>query len=266
MATLPGMTRLALAVEYEGSDFLGWQRCSHGATVQSEVEEALSFVAGQPVTVMAAGRTDSGVHGLDQLLHFDAPVERSPRSWLLGANSRLPRSIVVTWLGPVADDFHARFSARRRRYRYEILNRSVRPGLYARFQTWERLPLAAERMHEAAQALLGEHDFTSFRALSCSARRPFRSVHDVSVRRDGERVLIEIEANAFLHHMVRNIAGSLILVGRGERPPQWLGEVLAARRRDLAGPTAPARGLIFLGPRYPAGLGLPARFEDSSLA
>lgn len=260
------MTRLALAVEYEGSDFLGWQRCSHGPTVQAAVEDALSFVAGQPVTTMAAGRTDSGVHAQAQLLHFDAPVVRSMRSWVLGANTRLPRSVVVTWAGPVADDFHARFSARRRRYCYSILNRSVRPGLYHRFQTWERLPLSAQAMHEAAQALIGEHDFTSFRALSCTARRPVRSVQEVSVRREGELVQIQIEANAFLHHMVRNIAGSLILVGRGDRPVPWLGQVLAARRRDLAGPTAPAQGLLFLGPRYPAGLGLPAQFEDPALA
>lgn len=260
------MSRIALAVEYEGSDFLGWQRCSHGPTVQAVVEDALSFVAGQPVTTMAAGRTDSGVHGLAQLLHFDAPVTRTMRSWVLGANTRLPRSVVVTWAGPVAADFHARFSARRRRYRYEILNRAVRPGLYHRFQTWERLPLDTAAMHAAAQALLGEHDFTSFRALSCTARRPVRSVHEVTVRRDGERVLIDIEANAFLHHMVRNIAGSLILIGRGEKPVEWLGQVLAACRRDQAGPTAPAQGLTFLGPRYPPGNGLPPQFEDPSLA
>lgn len=255
------MSRLAVVVEYDGSDFLGWQRVSHGPTVQQTLEEALSFVANQSIEVMCAGRTDSGVHGLRQVAHFDTEVVRSERGWLLGTNSRLPTTIVLTWVGSVADEFHARFSARRRRYRYEILNRSMRPGLYARYQTWERLPLDAARMHEAAQALVGEHDFTSYRALSCNARRPFRRVHEVSVTRDGDRVVVEIEANAFLHHMVRNVVGTLLPVGRGEQPVHWPGEVLAARRRDLAGETAPARGLVFLGPRYPRGWGLPPELE-----
>ncbi|MBN8895849.1 MAG: tRNA pseudouridine(38-40) synthase TruA [Rhodanobacter sp.] len=249
--------RIALGIEYDGTDFFGWQRLTEGPSVQGAVEEALSKVAAHPVLVSCAGRTDAGVHGRCQVVHFDTDARRELRGWVLGACSNLPASVAVLWAQPVPDSFHARFSARSRRYRYHILNRPVRAALDARYVTWERLPLDAQRMHEAAQSLLGEHDFSAFRALSCQAPHPRRSVLEISVRREGEHVMLEIEANAFLHHMVRNIAGSLLLVGRGEQPVEWMAELLAGRDRQVAGPTAPASGLTFIGPRYEAHWGLP---------
>jgi tRNA pseudouridine38-40 synthase len=251
--------RIALGVEYDGTDFLGWQRLSHGATVQGAVEHALSRVAAQPVAVTCAGRTDAGVHGRCQVVHFDTAVERDLRGWVLGACSNLPTSVAVLWAQPVPDTFHARFSARSRRYRYTLLNRPVRAALDARYVTWERQPLDADAMHAAAQVLVGEHDFSAFRAVSCQAAHPRRCILAVSVCREGAQVVVEVEANAFLHHMVRNIVGSLLPVGRGERPVAWLGELLAGRDRTVAGPTAPSSGLVFIGPRYEAHWGLPAQ-------
>ena len=249
--------RVALGIEYDGTDFLGWQRLSHGPSVQAEVEAALSFVADHPVEVTCAGRTDSGVHARCQVVHFDSAAERDERAWVLGATTRLPRAIAVLWARRMPEDFHARFSARARRYRYVILNRAIRPALDARFVAWERAPLDAGAMHAAAQALLGEQDFSSFRAVSCQATHPRRCVLAISVRREGEQVILDVEANAFLHHMVRNIAGSLLEVGRGERPRAWIAELLAARDRNLAGVTAMPQGLTFEGPRYPAEWQLP---------
>ena len=253
--------RIALAVEYDGSGFFGWQRLSHGLTVQAALEQALSCVADERIDVVCSGRTDAGVHALNQVVHFDTGVTRSLRGWMLGTNTKLPLSVAVVWAGFVPDAFHARFSARRRRYRYQIMNRPVRPALLAHQLTWERAPLDADAMHTAAQALVGEHDFSAFRAQSCQARTPHRQVHTLAVRRDGDEVIIEIEANAFLHHMVRNIAGSLMMVGRGDKPADWVANVLAQRRRELAGPTAPPNGLLYLGPRYPRGFGLPPTLE-----
>lgn len=249
--------RIALGIEYDGTDFLGWQRLSHGASVQASLERALSFVAAEPITVTCAGRTDAGVHGRCQVVHFDTEVQRDMRAWVLGTCSNLPTSVAVLWAQLVPDDFHARFSARSRRYRYSILNRAVRPALDARYVTWERQPLDAERMHAAAQVLVGEHDFSAFRAISCQAAHARREVKRLSVRREGQQVIVDIEANAFLHHMVRNIVGSLLPVGRGEQPAAWVGELLAGRNREVAGPTAPSSGLTFLGPRYEAHWGLP---------
>jgi tRNA pseudouridine38-40 synthase len=249
--------RIALGVEYDGTDFLGWQRLTHGATVQGALERALSRVAAQPVEVACAGRTDAGVHGRCQVAHFDTEVERDLRGWVLGACSNLPASVAVLWAQVVPGDFHARFSARSRRYRYAILNRPVRAALDARYVTWERLPLDAAAMHAAAQALLGEHDFSAFRAVSCQAAHARRRVLDLAVRREGEQVVVDIEANAFLHHMVRNIVGSLLPVGRGQRPIGWPAELLAGGDREAAGPTAPASGLTFVGPRYETHWGLP---------
>lgn len=250
--------RIALGIEYDGTDFHGWQRLSHAPSVQAALEAALSFVAAHPVEVVCAGRTDAGVHAQCQVVHFESPAQRSARGWMLGANSRLPSSVGVRWTQAVADDFHARFSALSRRYRYTILNRSARPALDARYVAWERQELDAQAMHAAAQALIGEHDFSAFRTAACQARTPDRNVHALSVIRDGDRVLIEIQANAFLHHMVRNIVGSLLPVGRGEQPLDWPARLLAGRDRSVAGPTAAAAGLCFLAPRYPARFGLPA--------
>jgi tRNA pseudouridine38-40 synthase len=249
--------RIALGIEYDGTGFLGWQRLSHGATVQGALEQALSSVAAHPVDVTCAGRTDAGVHGVCQVVHFDTEAQRDLRGWTLGACSNLPTGVAVLWAQAVPEDFHARFSARSRRYRYTLLNRPIRAALRARYVTWERLPLDVGRMHAAAQALLGEHDFSAFRAASCQAAHANRCVLAVSVHRSGEEVVVEIEANAFLHHMVRNIVGSLLPIGRGEQPVEWMAELLAGRNRDVAGPTALPNGLAFMGPRYEAHWGLP---------
>ena len=250
--------RIALGIEYDGTDFFGWQRLSHGRSVQGEVEAALSFVAAHTVEVTCAGRTDAGVHARCQVVHFDSDAQRSERAWVMGATSRLGPDVAVLWAQRVPDDFHARFGARARRYRYLILNRTMRPALRARFVAWERVPLDVDLMQHAAQALIGEQDFSAFRTVACQANSPMRNVREISVTRSGEEVSIEIEANAFLHHMVRNIVGSLLPIGRGERAPEWLGELLRVRDRSVAGPTAPASGLTFLAPRYPAEWNLPA--------
>ncbi len=249
--------RIALGIEYDGTEFQGWQRLSHGASLQAAVEDAVSFVAAAPVEVVCSGRTDAGVHARCQVVHFDAPVRRDPRSWVLGITTRLPHSIVVLWAREVPDQFHARYSARARRYRYRILNRPVRAALERQFVAWERLPLDHAAMHRAAQALVGEHDFSAFRTVHCQAKHARRDLHEIVVARVGDEVVIEVQANAFLHHMVRNIVGSLIPVGRGERPEDWIAELLAGRDRIVAGPTAPACGLTFLGPKYPRQWGLP---------
>ncbi len=249
--------RIALGIEYEGSDFCGWQRLSHGPSIQTAVEQALSFVADQPVEVTCAGRTDSGVHALCQVVHFDTQAQRSERGWILGVNSRLPASVALRWAKPVPDKFHARFSAQARRYRYVILNRPMRPALDARFVTWERMPLDADAMREAAKALLGENDFSAFRSAQCQANTAMRNMQEIHIRRDGDRIEILIQANAFLHHMVRNIVGSLLPVGRGERPKEWIAELLDGKDRNLAGPTTAASGLTFLKPLYPHGFELP---------
>jgi len=250
--------RVALGIEYDGSEFFGWQRLSHGRSVQAQVESALSLVADTAVSVTCAGRTDSGVHARCQVVHFDAPVQRSLRAWLMGANTHLPAAVTVRWAQPVDERFHARFSAVARRYRYRIVNRPVRPSIGRAYLTWERQPLDADAMHRAAQALLGEHDFSAFRAIQCQARHARRDVQQIAVHRDGEHVVLEVRANAFLHHMVRNVVGSLLPIGRGEQPESWIAQLLAGRDRTLAGPTAPATGLCFLGPLYPAACGLPA--------
>ncbi|MBS0556833.1 MAG: tRNA pseudouridine(38-40) synthase TruA [Proteobacteria bacterium] len=250
--------RIALGIEYDGTDFHGWQRLSHGATVQGAVEAALADIADDPVQVTCAGRTDAGVHARCQVIHFDTQALRTPRGWTLGPNSRLPSSVAVRWAREVPEDFHARFSAQARRYRYTILNRAPRPALESRYVCWERSPLDAAAMHAAAQLLVGEHDFSAFRTVACQARSPMRNVQAIAVSRDGDRVVIDIQANAFLHHMVRNIAGSLRMVGRREQPPQWIAQLLAGRDRRVAGPTSAAQGLVFVGPLYAAHFGLPA--------
>jgi tRNA pseudouridine38-40 synthase len=250
--------RIALAIEYDGTDFFGWQRLSHGPSVQGALESALSFVAAHPVDVTCAGRTDAGVHARRQIVHFDSEAERSERAWALGTNSQLPATVAVLWACRVSDDFHARYSARARRYRYTILNRAIRPALDARRVAWERVPLDIDAMQMASRALIGEHDFSAFRTIACQARSTMRNVHEISISRAGDEIAIEIQANAFLHHMVRNIVGSLLPIGRGEQREAWLGELLAGRDRAKAGPTAPAAGLVFLGPRYPAQWNLPS--------
>jgi len=256
--------RIALGIEYDGTDYMGWQLQPHGPSIQGLVEQAAGFVANEPVETTCAGRTDAGVHARCQVAHFDTAAQRSERAWVLGANSRLPPAVCVRWACTVDTEFHARFSATARRYTYTILNRPVRAALDARVVTWERVPLDADAMHRAAQALLGENDFTSFRTVACQSRTPMRRMDAITVVRDGDRVRLSFRANAFLHHMVRNIVGSLVVVGRGEKPESWIAELLAARDRSIAAPTAPASGLVFEGPCYPARYALPAEVAEAA--
>ena len=252
------MARIAIGIEYDGTSYSGWQAQGHAPSVQARLEAALARVADHPVALTAAGRTDAGVHALAQVAHFDTHSERPPHAWSLGATAWTPGDISVLWARPVPEDFHARFSALSRTYLYRILNRPMRPALERHRVCWRRRELDAGRMHEAAQALLGERDFTSFRASECQSSTPMRRILGIDVARRGEYVEIEVRANAFLHHMVRNIAGSLIEVGSGDREPGWIADVLAARDRTLAGPTAPPDGLFFAAVEYPSGFGLPS--------
>ena len=257
--------RYALGIEYDGNGFSGWQRLDRPggpprdeATLQGALEDALSFVAGTRIGTTCAGRTDAGVHARCQVVHFDSDAPREPRAWVLGTTSQLPPAMSVLWCVPTDSDFHARFSARARRYRYTILNRSVRPALERGTLAWERRPLDAAAMHQAAQALVGEHDFSAFRTVHCQAPHARRHLQRIEVSRDGDRVVVEVQANAFLHHMVRNIVGSLLCVGRGDAAGGWIQVLLDGRDRTVAGPTAPPGGLVFLGPLYPPECGLPA--------
>ena len=258
--------RFALGIEYGGARYAGWQRQLEVPSIQAEVERALGGVADHPVTVACGGRTDAGVHALGQVAHFDTRAVRSPRGWVLGANSQLPADIALTWAVQVGPDFHARYSALARTYRYVIQNRAVRPGLYAGRMGWIREPLDELAMHEAAQCLVGTHDFSSFRAAECQSRSPQRRLEAIAVWREGWQVFVEVTANAFVHHMVRNIVGTLIPVGHGEHPPQWVATVLAGRDRAAAGVTAAADGLYLVAIRYPPQAGLPVSAPPSASA
>lgn len=249
--------RIALGIEYDGSRYCGWQLQKDAPTVQACVEQALAKVADQPVRMICAGRTDTGVHAAGQVVHFDTTAQRTARSWVFGANSNLPKDIAVLWAQPVPDDFHARFSARRRGYRYVIFNRAVRPTFLQHRVSWEHRPLDVGRMAEAATHLLGTHDFSSYRALACQAKSPVRTVYRLEVSRRGELVFVDLEANGFLHHMVRNIAGVLMSIGAGEQSPAWAGEILAHRDRTLGGVTAPPFGLYLMQVKYPSHYALP---------
>ena len=251
--------RIAACVEYDGSGFCGWQRQEGVRTVQACVEQALSKVADHELRVICAGRTDTGVHAVGQVIHFESEAPRRMRSWVLGANANLPGDISIQWAQPVAEDFHARFSARARRYRYIILNRWVRPAILRSRVTWIHKALDAELMQLGAEHLLGEHDFSTFRALGCQAKSPVRTVHTLRVTRAGDFIYIDIMANAFLHHMVRNIAGVLIAVGAGEQSPGWVAELLDMQDRKLGGVTAPPDGLYFVHVTYDEGFELPAQ-------
>ncbi|QWF69536.1 tRNA pseudouridine(38-40) synthase TruA [Methylomonas paludis] len=245
------MPRIVLGVEYDGSAYAGWQFQQHSPSVQAVLQSALSRIAQHPVTVLCAGRTDAGVHALEQVVHFDTDAVRDPRAWVLGVNSYLPDDIRIIWSQPAVADFHARYSAIARFYRYIILNRSMKSALYGRQSTWCAYALDAEKMHQAGQYLLGEHDFTSFRAQSCQSQSPSRLMHFVDVYRDEQRVIIDICANAFLHHMVRNITGVLLDVGMGRQPVDWPLALLAIKNRAAAAVTAPPQGLHLGGVYYP---------------
>ena len=253
--------KFAACIEYDGSQFFGWQRLSHAPTVQAQVEQALSKVANETIAVICAGRTDTGVHGIGQIIHFETTAQRALQGWLLGSNVNLSDAVCMRWLQPVDEAFHARFSAKSRRYRYVILNRLARPALLAKRVYWQHQTLDADAMHEAAQVLVGEQDFSSFRAAGCQARHAIREIFSVSVTREVDFIYIDIVANAFLHHMVRNIVGSLLKVGNAERPISWIAEVLALHDRRKAGVTAPAQGLYFVHVDYPAEFNLPTHYQ-----
>jgi tRNA pseudouridine38-40 synthase len=256
----PPRQRVALGVSYNGSAYDGWQSQPGGRTVQDHLDRALSrFVAQQPIRTLCAGRTDAGVHGLMQVVHFDSPVLRSDSAWVRGTNSFLPPDIAVQWARLVPPGFHARSSARARRYAYVLLESPVRPSVDAARVGWVFRPLQHGDRQAAAAYLLGEHDFTSFRASQCQAPTPVKDMRRIEITRRGAYWRFEFEANAFLHHMIRNIMGCLIAVGNGSRPPEWMAEVLAAKSRDAAAPTFSPDGLYFLGPVYDASWNLPER-------
>ena len=248
--------KFAGVVEYDGSRYSGWQRQSHVLTVQQVVETAISAVANHEVGIACAGRTDTGVHGLGQVIHFETNAQRSLRSWLLGINANLPADIVLKKIQPVPDGFHARFSALSRAYRYVIYNQPVRSALLSNRACWERLILNAELMQQAAEYLIGEHDFTSYRALACQAKSPVRTIKTLSVKREGELIIIDVAANGFLHHMVRNLSGVLMSIGKQEHEPVWAQQVLQKKDRACGGVTAPAQGLYFMSVQYEAKYGL----------
>ena len=252
--------RIALGVSYLGTAYNGWQSQPDGQTVQDKLELALQrFTDGPPVNTLCAGRTDAGVHGLMQVVHFDSDIRRDTNSWVRGTNTYLPPDIAVQWAAEVPDGFHARAAAIARRYVYVLLESPVRPSLEADRVGWVFRPLDEAAMQAAAERLLGEHDFSSFRAAACQALSPVKTVQRIAISRRGAYWRFEFQANAFLHHMIRNIMGCLIAVGQGHKPPQWIDEVLAARSRDAAAPTFAPDGLYFAGPVYEAHWGLPER-------
>ncbi len=249
--------RLAVGLEYDGARFAGWQLQPGLPTLQDQVQRALGSVANHPVAVTCAGRTDAAVHATGQVAHFDTMSDRPMRGWVLGANGELPPEIAMLWAVEVDGQFHARHSAQARSYRYCILQRATRPALLRERVWWVRTELDAATMHEAAQQLVGEHDFSAFRAAECQSKTARRRIDTISVAADGPLVTIEVTANAFLHHMVRNIVGTLHPVGTGEQKPAWVAEALASRDRARAGITAPAHGLYLAGVRYAQDLGIP---------
>lgn len=249
--------RIALGVEYAGEQFYGWQRQQEVPSVQAALEKALAKVADEPISLTCAGRTDAGVHASGQVVHFDTNAVRNERAWTLGVNALLPPSIAVRWHANVADDFHARFSATARRYRYVIFNSPLRGGLLSAGVTHVYQPLDEKVMQRAAQCLVGEHDFSSFRAAQCQSHTPFRNIHFVKIHRQNDYIVVDIQANAFVHHMVRNIVGSLLVVGSGEQNEEWLAEVLMARDRTTAAATAKPNGLYLIDVLYPSELNLP---------
>ena len=251
--------RLALGVSYRGQSYHGWQSQPSGNTVQDKLEAALSSFADRPVHTLCAGRTDAGVHGLNQVVHLDTEVAREPFSWVRGTNRYLPSDIAVQWCQPVEGDFHARNSARGRRYAYLLLESPVRPAIENGGVGWTFRPLDDEPMKAAAQLLIGEHDFSAFRAAECQAASPVKQLRAIDIRRRGAYWRFEFDASAFLHHMVRNIMGCLVAVGTGNREPRWMAEVLASRDRDMAAPTFAPDGLYFVGPYYDARHNIPSR-------
>ena len=249
--------RIAFGVEYDGRAYVGWQKQKSGTGVQTVVEKALSQVANESVTTTCAGRTDTGVHAAAQVVHIDTDASRAAHNWVLGANSNLPADVSISWAKEVDKEFHARFSATSRSYRYLILNRPIRSGLWHQSAWWVHESLDTDRMHAAAERLVGRHDFSAFRASGCQARSPVREINAIVVERSGALVSISVTANAFLQHMVRNIAGVLAAIGTGQREPSWIQDVLESKNREAGGIAAPPHGLTLVGVEYPDRYGIP---------
>lgn len=258
--------RVALGVEYDGAGFFGWQVQPDRPSVQSALEKALAAIAGESTSVVCAGRTDTGVHALMQVVHFDTAVTRPLSAWVKGVNANLPESVAVRWANEVPEDFHARFSALGRSYEYLLINRAVRPAVGSRQTGWFHLPLNLDAMQSAASTLIGKHDFSAFRSSECQARTPVRDLRSLTISRHGDIIRFRLEANAFLHHMVRNIVGSLVYVGKGRHAPEWLGDVLRSGDRARAAPTFQPQGLYLAGVTYEAKWGLPTIEPESALA
>jgi tRNA pseudouridine38-40 synthase len=250
--------RIALGVEYDGGPFTGWQSQPHGHTVQDVLERALAVVAGVPVRTFCAGRTDTGVHALGQVLHFDTDVVRPETAWVRGVNANLPTAVAARWAVVVGDDFHARFSARARSYRYLLLSHPVRPAIMHGRVGWHHAPVDVTAMTNAAACLLGEHDFSAFRSSACQAKSPVKIMQHVAIERQGDLIVLDFTANAFLHHMVRNLVGALVYVGCGRQGSGWIETLLAGRDRTKAAPTFAAAGLYLAGVEYGPGWPLPA--------
>jgi tRNA pseudouridine38-40 synthase len=251
------VVKIALGLEYDGSGFCGWQSQSAGCGIQDALEHALAEIAGEPIRVHAAGRTDTGVHALAQVVHFETAAVRPESAWVRGCNAFLPDSVSVLWACQVADDFHARFSAQGRHYRYLLLNHPVRPGLFAGKMGWFHTPLNLDLMREGANYLLGEHDFSAFRASGCQAKSPVRHLRRLTLERQGDMLIFDLSANGFLHHMVRNIVGCLVYVGKGKYPPAWIAELLQHADRTRSAPTFSPDGLYFSGAEYDPKWNLP---------
>ncbi len=257
--------RWALGLEYLGSEYCGWQRQSDQPSVQEELETALSNIATEPVSVIAAGRTDTGVHASLQIVHFDTRVDRDATAWVRGGNQFLPRDVSIRWATPVSEDFHARFAAVSRRYVYLLSSRAQRPGLHSKRVGWTHWPLDIHRINAAISALVGEHDFTSFRASECQAKSPIKSIYSATVREQNGLLRFDFHANAFLHHMIRNIVGALVYVGANKQPLDWLETLLALRDRTQAAPTFSPDGLYLAGMEYDARFQIPEQFVDPCL-
>ena len=257
--------RIALGLEYDGSTFCGWQSQPSGCGVQDYLERALANIAGHPLRVVTAGRTDTGVHALEQVVHFDTTAYRPDSAWVRGVNSFLPPSVAIQWAKPVADDFHARFGAIERAYRYILLNQTVRPGLMQGKVGWYHLPLNVEAMRVAANMLIGEHDFSAFRAAECQAKSPVKVMRAIDIVQQGNFIVFDLRANAFLHHMVRNIIGSLIYVGNGKHNPDWMQLLLQCADRTQAAPTFSPAGLYLAKIAYDAKWALPDCAKSSLL-
>lgn len=254
-----GMGRVAACVEYRGNGYHGFQKQKTAAlTIQAALEKSLSRVANEQIKIVCAGRTDAGVHGTNQIIHFDTTVERREYGWLRGGNTYLPDDIVIKWVRKVVPEFHARYSAGSRTYRYCLYTGPVRPGITSGLVTWVKYVLDVSKMEQAAKFLVGEHDFSSIRAAFCQAKSPVRTIYSLTFEQRGPLIIMEVSANAFLHHMVRNIVGLMIEVGRGERPPEWIAEVLREKDRTKAATTAKPDGLYLVNVEYPEKFGLPA--------